>query len=129
MASGSKITDTVRRVFRFRVRREGELVTMTVAADGFLYNMVRIMAGTLLCPGVTAEKITRILDARGTGRRRQRRRTGCISAAFFTRRPFDAARLYDTERTGNRWAFSIFREPGKKSDPAKVKNPLEGSIL
>lgn len=40
--------DFVRTVKYFRVAREGELVTFTVAADGFLYNMVRIMVGTLL---------------------------------------------------------------------------------
>lgn len=32
----------------FSVTREGNLVTIKVEADGFLYNMVRIMVGTLL---------------------------------------------------------------------------------
>lgn len=40
--------DLTRTVKRFAVQREGALVTMTVEADGFLYNMVRIMVGTLL---------------------------------------------------------------------------------
>ncbi len=40
--------DFVRHVKYFRVERDGALVTFTVAADGFLYNMVRIMVGTLL---------------------------------------------------------------------------------
>ena len=40
--------DFTRTVKYFKVRRDGELVTFTVAADGFLYNMVRIMVGTLL---------------------------------------------------------------------------------
>ena len=40
--------DFTREVKYFRVERDGELVTFTVAADGFLYNMVRIMVGTLL---------------------------------------------------------------------------------
>ena len=40
--------DFTRTVKYFTVQREGELVTFTVAADGFLYNMVRIMVGTLL---------------------------------------------------------------------------------
>lgn len=31
-----------------KVERVGDMVTFTVAADGFLYNMVRIMVGTLL---------------------------------------------------------------------------------
>lgn len=40
--------DLTRNVLGFSVKREGKLVTMTVEADGFLYNMVRIMVGTLL---------------------------------------------------------------------------------
>ena len=32
----------------FSVERVNDLVTMKVEADGFLYNMVRIMVGTLL---------------------------------------------------------------------------------
>ena len=48
MASGSDIVDTVRDVKYFRAERDGELVRLTVAADGFLYNMVRIMSGTLV---------------------------------------------------------------------------------
>ena len=38
--------DFTRTVEYFRVERSGDLVTFTVAADGFLYNMVRIMVGT-----------------------------------------------------------------------------------
>ena len=37
-----------RTVMAFSVTREGDMVTMRVEADGFLYNMVRIMVGTLL---------------------------------------------------------------------------------
>ncbi|MCD8026652.1 MAG: tRNA pseudouridine(38-40) synthase TruA [Clostridiales bacterium] len=37
-----------RTVKLFSVSREGNMVTMRVEADGFLYNMVRIMVGTLL---------------------------------------------------------------------------------
>ncbi len=39
---------TVRTIFDFRVVREGDLVKFYVSGDGFLYNMVRIMVGTLL---------------------------------------------------------------------------------
>ena len=48
MASGSKIVDTVRTVKYAEVYVEGDYVVFKVAADGFLYNMVRIMVGTLL---------------------------------------------------------------------------------
>lgn len=40
--------DLTREVKNFSVTRDGNLVTMKVEADGFLYNMVRIMVGTLL---------------------------------------------------------------------------------
>ena len=40
--------DMTREVKRFSVTREGDMVLMRVEADGFLYNMVRIMVGTLL---------------------------------------------------------------------------------
>lgn len=49
MASGSKITDPVRTVYDadFSFIHDNEF-EFTVTADGFLYNMVRIMVGTLL---------------------------------------------------------------------------------
>lgn len=40
--------DLTRTVTEAKVERRGDLVVFTVAADGFLYNMVRIMTGTLL---------------------------------------------------------------------------------
>lgn len=48
MAAGSKICDTVREVKYFYAEREGDKIIFTVAADGFLYNMVRIMVGTVV---------------------------------------------------------------------------------
>lgn len=49
MTKGSKNEDnTVRCVEYFRVLREDDLVSIYVKADGFLYNMARIMAGTYL---------------------------------------------------------------------------------
>lgn len=44
----SDVENTVRDVKAFDVRREGEMIYFRVEADGFLYNMVRIMVGTLL---------------------------------------------------------------------------------
>lgn len=48
MASGSDIADTVRTVSECRVERDGNIVKIYMAADGFLYNMVRITVGTLI---------------------------------------------------------------------------------
>ncbi len=47
-ASGSHVRSTVRHVLSASVVREGDIVTFRVRADGFLYNMVRIMVGTLI---------------------------------------------------------------------------------
>ncbi|MGN0521635.1 MAG: tRNA pseudouridine(38-40) synthase TruA [Eubacterium sp.] len=44
----SDVEDTVRTVKNFEVYRKGDMVYFKVEADGFLYNMVRIMVGTLL---------------------------------------------------------------------------------
>ncbi len=48
MSAHSKIKDTVRTVTEFRAEREGEYIKIYVSANGFLYNMVRIMVGTVI---------------------------------------------------------------------------------
>lgn len=40
--------NTVRTIYSFDVAREGDRVIFKVSGDGFLYNMVRIMVGTLV---------------------------------------------------------------------------------
>lgn len=47
-AAGSSVEDTERTVMNATVEREGDMVIFRVEADGFLYNMVRIMVGTLI---------------------------------------------------------------------------------
>lgn len=44
----SDVEDTVRTITAFTVKRQGDMVLFKVSADGFLYNMVRILVGTLL---------------------------------------------------------------------------------
>lgn len=48
MASGSSVTDTVREIYRAEVLRDGSFVEILLEGNGFLYNMVRIIAGTLI---------------------------------------------------------------------------------
>lgn len=67
MASGSKITDAVRTINDLKVTRSGGEIKLTVTADGFLYNMVRIITGTLIdCAAGTFEPhdIAEILAAK-----------------------------------------------------------------
>ena len=54
-ASGSVVKDTVRKIYRADVSRSGSEICLTIEGSGFLYNMVRIIAGTLI--GVGSGKI------------------------------------------------------------------------
>jgi tRNA pseudouridine38-40 synthase len=47
-ASGREYKSTVRTIKSFTIKKKGDIVEITVSADGFLYNMVRILVGTLL---------------------------------------------------------------------------------
>ena len=67
MAQGSSVKSTVRTITRAAVVRDGDLILFRVAADGFLYNMVRILAGTLLSVGqgkLRVEDFVRITESR-----------------------------------------------------------------
>ena len=48
MAEGSDVVDTVRYVTHLSVEKHGDLIEIRIRADGFLYNMVRIIVGTLV---------------------------------------------------------------------------------
>lgn len=48
MSEGSDVEDTVRDVSMLSVERIGEEIQIKIRADGFLYNMVRIIVGTLV---------------------------------------------------------------------------------
>lgn len=47
MSEGSDTEDTVRNVTYLKVEKSGDLIEVRIRADGFLYNMVRIIVGTL----------------------------------------------------------------------------------
>ncbi|MDD6479265.1 MAG: tRNA pseudouridine(38-40) synthase TruA [Oscillospiraceae bacterium] len=47
-SSGRTVTDTVRTVNYCEIRKNGDFTSLYISADGFLYNMVRIIVGTAL---------------------------------------------------------------------------------
>lgn len=47
-SAGSDVADKVREIFDASVKRNGDLIEIKVSGNGFLYNMVRIIVGTLL---------------------------------------------------------------------------------
>ena len=47
-ADCTNVSTAVRTIYSFRIEKNGDSVIMLVKGNGFLYNMIRIMAGTLL---------------------------------------------------------------------------------
>jgi len=50
-SSKTQVTETVRTIYSLELCREGEEIILTIRGNGFLYNMVRIITGTLLQVG------------------------------------------------------------------------------
>lgn len=66
-AAGAQVKTTVRTIYDIEVVRSGELITIRITGNGFLYNMVRIIAGTLMKIGQgewEPEYIQEILEAK-----------------------------------------------------------------
>lgn len=61
------VEDTVRRIYSTDVRKEGDIITFRISGNGFLYNMVRIIVGTLVKIGTgifPEDSMATILEAR-----------------------------------------------------------------
>jgi len=69
MAAGSTVKDTVREIYDINVTRLGNRVVIDVIGNGFLYNMVRIIVGTLLDVGSGKSDICVIKNMIDTGDR------------------------------------------------------------
>lgn len=50
-SSGFSVKTTVRTIYELKIEQSGNIITMDITGDGFLYNMVRIIAGTLVYAG------------------------------------------------------------------------------
>lgn len=48
----TSVTDTVRTIYDLKITKEGPKISIMVKGNGFLYNMVRIIAGTLIEVGL-----------------------------------------------------------------------------
>lgn len=66
-SANSPVEDTVRTVYSVKVEKEDDIISIRVQGSGFLYNMVRIIAGTLIQVGlgeIKPEEIPGILEAK-----------------------------------------------------------------
>lgn len=69
-SANSPVEDTVRTVYALDVEKQDDIITIRVTGSGFLYNMVRIIAGTLIQVGlkeIAPEAIPAILEAKDRG--------------------------------------------------------------
>ena len=63
---GTDVKSTVRTVYYYNVERQGDLIYLRVCANGFLYNMARAMAGTVVYAAegkIKPSEIGAILDS------------------------------------------------------------------
>ena len=70
-SSGFSVKTTVRTIYSLDVRQEGSMITIDVFGNGFLYNMVRIIAGTLVYVGsgrIAAENMEEIIASKDRNR-------------------------------------------------------------
>ncbi|HHU73851.1 MAG TPA: tRNA pseudouridine(38-40) synthase TruA [Clostridiales bacterium] len=61
----TQVLDTVRTIYKLEVHKNGDIITIRVNGNGFLYNMVRIIVGTLLEVGrgsIQPEMVKEILE-------------------------------------------------------------------
>lgn len=68
-STGHTKKSTVRHLSAVDIRREGENLTLTFTGNGFLYNMVRILTGTLIEVGLSQRTPESVLDALESGKR------------------------------------------------------------
>lgn len=62
-----EVTNTVRTIYSLEVKKEQDMITIRVRGNGFLYNMVRIISGTLIRVGggfIEPCQIKEILEAK-----------------------------------------------------------------
>ncbi|MGM9973061.1 MAG: tRNA pseudouridine(38-40) synthase TruA [Clostridiaceae bacterium] len=66
-STGSSVKTSVRTITALEVHKEGDLIKIYASADGFLYNMVRIIVGTLLEVGrgkIKPDTIKEIIESK-----------------------------------------------------------------
>ncbi len=82
MAAGSDKQNTVRTIYDISFDQQGELLTMQISGDGFLYNMVRIIMGLFLDYVEGKKSSDDIIEQFTAGNRHYFRRTAPACGLF-----------------------------------------------
>ena len=83
-----EVTTTVRTISRLSVEQKEQLITIRVTGNGFLYHMVRIIAGTLMEVGRGRMEPSRIADILLSGDRNQAGPTAPACGLILTEHEF-----------------------------------------
>lgn len=65
--TGSNVRTTIRTIYDFTIDTSGDIISISITGNGFLYNMVRIIIGTLIQVGIgkiDPTDITEIINSR-----------------------------------------------------------------
>ena len=66
-SSNTQVKDTTREIYNVDILKDRNVITIRIRGNGFLYNMVRIIAGTLIQVGsnfIPPEQVKEILEAK-----------------------------------------------------------------
>lgn len=78
----SAVKSTTRTIYRCSAERVGNDITITVKGDGFLYNMVRIIVGTLLYLNEGKITLQQLPEIIASGDRNSAGKTACAKGLF-----------------------------------------------
>lgn len=69
-STGSPVSDYVREIYDIAIKQDGDEIDFYITGNGFLYNMVRIIVGTLIFIGRGKLPESTVTDMLSTGNRR-----------------------------------------------------------
>lgn len=58
----TQVVDTIRKIYHLDVSKNEDMITISISGNGFLYNMIRIISGTLIKVGCGVYPPTRVAE-------------------------------------------------------------------
>lgn len=133
-SAGSQAADTIRRIYALTVTREEDIISIRVTGNGFLYNMVRIIAGTLLevgCGHLTVTDVQQMLLTRqrsDAGRKVPAKGLTMVGIAYL---PEEFPQIIDSDT----WHYELYRQEDriflymKQCDRTEDYDVLMGKLI
>ncbi len=97
-AGGEEKETTVRTIYRLDIDRRGDDVVIEISGDGFLYNMVRIITGTLTEVGLGRRRPQELAGILASRDRQQAGHTAPAAGLYLVEVYYDEQRQTEAER-------------------------------